>query len=799
MCLPSSIFSLLKLAIAMNIRNSRSTVTSLLSILCFPAFFLAGAHVLAQDEATPETSSPDVLQDDPVPELKSPVDKADDSKAESMAVYMDGLARQKEGDISEALEAFEKAARLDPKAPEPVKAQALLLMRMGRVEQAEKMARKAIKLDSKDYETRLQLALLLTSRKRPEEAMKLVEEALQSKDLKPKSVEALQLHKVRATLSRGTEDFQKAAESYGVVLDALDKPEDYGLDFRQHQIYLNDRQGGYEAIGRLMLLIGNNKQATRAFAGLARSRNDEPGIHHLLLATAQYRTDDLEDANRNLERYFETQQRSKSSLQLLTDLLRADNKGGEILPRLKELAVDTPDASIVNLFLGEELISQGETEQAGEIFRQVLADSGDVDARLGLVRIAVVEQNEAQLVKEISKAIRARISLAELLPLKERIVFEAEFGKVVVEEAITSLEANGKPTSLDTFFYSQIAQDLELEEQEETLLRSTLNLNPDPRLGVEVLERLGFNLLLQEKYEESSATYRNLLSIPGIGGQKQLVALYRLSQAEAFNENYPDAIKAIETALQMSPGNPELTYQLGWVQVQSEDFENAERNLKKASKLSTEDPGLEGRSSMLLGAVYSQVRRWKDAVVVYEDVLEISGLDGDTIRRARVALSNAYVQGGDLTNGQRILEEVYQNSPDDPGVNNDLGYLYADQGIELEKAAGMIEMAVKAEPENPAFLDSLGWVYFKLKKYDEALEALKKANADPDYQDSTLLEHLGDVHIALGQQSEAAEAFRKALSAESDGATPDESIVDRLKKKLQKLDPAPEAEGGSDS
>lgn len=770
----------------MKIITRRFTVAAIPGLFCL---LLSGSTAYGQEEPSPDSPA-EILTDDPVPELKSPPQKDGDKKAESMAVYMDGLARQKEGDISSALEAFRKAAELDPKAPEPVKAQALLLMRMGRVEQAEKMARQAIDLDARDYETRLQLALLLTSRERPEEAMKLVEEALESDELKPKSLEALQLHKVRATLSRGTKAFQKAAESYAVVLDALDKPEEFGLDFRQHQVYLNDKQGGYEAIGRLMLLIGNNDEAIRAFTGLAQSRKDEPGVHHLLLATAQYRKDELDGAASNLDRYFESQQRSKESLKLLSDVLRARNATDSILPRLRELAVDTRDASVVNLFLGEELIRQGDTAGAAEVFRSVLSDSGDVDARLGLVRVAVVDKDAESLVEEVSKAIRARISLAELLPIKGEIIVNTEFGKAAVEASIASLDGNLKPTSLDTFYFSQIAQDLELESEEEQLLKATLSRNPDPRLGVEVLGRLGFNLLLQEKYAESSSTYRNLLSVPGLPAQQQLIALYRLSQAEAFNENYPDAIRAIETALEMSPGNPELTYQLGWVQVQSEDFESAEKNLKKAITLSEQDPNLEARSSMLLGALLSQLRRWDDATAVYEDVLKLSDIDPDLTRRARVSLSNSYVQGGDLKNGQRILEEVYENAPDDPGVNNDLGYLYADQGVQLEKALKMIELAVAAEPENPAFLDSLGWVYFKLKQYDKALEALQKANADPDYQDSTLLEHLGDVQNALGDQEAALASYEKALSTETDSATSDETVVARLKKKLADISSA---------
>ncbi len=38
--------------------------------------------------------------------------------------------------------------------------------------------------------------------------------------------------------------------------------------------------------------------------------------------------------------------------------------------------------------------------------------------------------------------------------------------------------------------------------------------------------------------------------------------------------------------------------------------------------------------------------------------------------------------------------------PDDPGPNNDLGYLYAEQGKNLEKAESMIRKALQEEPES---------------------------------------------------------------------------------------------------
>jgi len=169
---------------------------------------------------------------------------------------------------------------------------------------------------------------------------------------------------------------------------------------------------------------------------------------------------------------------------------------------------------------------------------------------------------------------------------------------------------------------------------------------------------------------------------------------------------------------------------------------------------------------------------------VYQANLEQAEIPEDQVRRTRSGLSNAYVQSGDLKKGQEELEIIYRAAPDDIGINNDLGYLYADQGIKLEQAEKMIRIAVDAEPENRAYLDSLGWVLFKLGRNEEALEELEKANSDPDYRDSTIIEHLGDVRNALGQAEAAQKSWKEALDVEEKSAAPGEDVIKRLKGKI---------------
>jgi tetratricopeptide (TPR) repeat protein len=731
--------------------------------------------------------------DDVSEELKDPRESADAKKTESMAAYMEGVAAQKAGDFPEALKAFEKAAEADPSAPEPVRAQAILLMRLGKRLQATEMAKKAIELDPDDYDMRRQMAEDSLRQRQVPEAIKLIEEAAASPRLKHDSSDYINIQRIRGILYVAIRNTAKAASSYRVLLNALERPEDFGLDFREHQALMNDQTTGYETIGKVMLDVGRNDDAITAFQALARVRNDKPGDHHYWLALAQYRKDDLEPAEENLNRYFATNRRRSESLRLVSDLFNATSRADMIPGRLAELAENTNDATSVNLFLGQLLIEQGDAAAATKVFESVIAESADADAYLGLVQVHILNRDAASLLDGINKALKARIQVQELLPLIAPIANESEFAKQVVAAGVDSLSRkDGELDPRATYFYSRIAEHLELHEQQETLLQATLDHGADNVIAVDARNRLGLSQYSQEKFMEAAQTFRELIAIPALSQDARVMALYRLSYAETFNENFEDATTAVETALKLRPQNAELTFQLGWVQLQADDFEASERSLKSAIQLAESEPALEARTRLLLGALYTQQGKWDNAITLYEELLAIPEITDEFARRGRMALSNAYAQSGDMVNGQRILEEVYAQSPDDPGVNNDLGYLYAEQDKNLEKAEEMVRIAVAAEPDNPAYLDSLGWVLYRLGKNEEALEALKKANADPDYRDSTIIEHLGDVEKALGNEEDARKSWTEAQSVEKESAIPDEAILKRLRDKIGSSDDATE-------
>ena len=129
---------------------------------------------------------------------------------------------------------------------------------------------------------------------------------------------------------------------------------------------------------------------------------------------------------------------------------------------------------------------------------------------------------------------------------------------------------------------------------------------------------------------------------------------------------------------------------------------------------------------MFLGGLLARFERNDEAIKVFNGMLKRYPDDEEVVKTARPMLSVIYVNQGDYAKGEAELERLLERFPDDPGCNNDLGYLYAEQGKNLEKAEVMIRKALLEKSDEKAYLDSLGWVLFKRGKVKEALEPLER-------------------------------------------------------------------------
>jgi Tfp pilus assembly protein PilF len=92
-----------------------------------------------------------------------------------------------------------------------------------------------------------------------------------------------------------------------------------------------------------------------------------------------------------------------------------------------------------------------------------------------------------------------------------------------------------------------------------------------------------------------------------------------------------------------------------------------------------------------------------------------------------------------------------------------LARLYADHGGPLVEALQLAQKAKAAQPDDPNVNDTLGWVYYRQGIYASAVPLLEAAVAK-NSQNAIFQFHLGLVYLAAGQPTQGHVSLQAALN-----------------------------------
>ena len=166
-----------------------------------------------------------------------------------------------------------------------------------------------------------------------------------------------------------------------------------------------------------------------------------------------------------------------------------------------------------------------------------------------------------------------------------------------------------------------------------------------------------------------------------------------------------------------------------------------------------------------MGDVLRNARRFAEAAAAYgEAAARIPSL---TVRDWPLLYARgiARERSGDFPGAEGDFLRALELAPDQPYVLNYLGYSWADQGLNLERARAMLARAVELRPQDGNIADSLGWALFRLGDLPGAIEWLEKA-VELEVRNSTINDHLGDAYWVAGREREAEFQWRRALTME---------------------------------
>lgn len=248
-----------------------------------------------------------------------------------------------------------------------------------------------------------------------------------------------------------------------------------------------------------------------------------------------------------------------------------------------------------------------------------------------------------------------------------------------------------------------------------------------------------------------------------------------LAQSALRGGDLEEAARAFDWFLLLNPDDPEALFQLGVTYMRMQDYTRAILKFERVKVLPEAD--------FFRARCYLNENRNEKALEALMDA-EKTAVNNN---RQSFLDNNFYMeyafiadQAGNFKKAEDVLKKLLAESQDNPMLNNFLGYLWAEKGVNLDEAEKLIHKALEKNPESPAYLDSMAWILFKKKKFKDALSYINKAlEFEGEIPDAVIADHAGDIYYALKDRNNALKYWKLALEIYSENIDR-KAIVDKI-------------------
>ncbi len=460
-----------------------------------------------------------------------------------------------------------------------------------------------------------------------------------------------------------------------------------------------------------------------------------------------------------------------------------------------------PENERLTLDAARKLVDLGRLDEARKLLEASRArtnSSGMIWGSLGLVH--ALQENRPEAIAANQEAVRRMPRSIGAYQMLARLYL----GAGQFPEALMVLDEASKQPDTDAGFLLSLAETLEIlhrvKQPEGTDLRPRILAVLDRAAVVKTLEPVErfriAELYLQVGADAKSLPfYQDLLEthpdLPGL--RTRLIGIYLRS------DNWEKAAEQLRVMVMDRPTNPLLHYCLGVLALEAKRTEEGVASLSQVLLLrpDQEDVHMDVAGVLLthrqpeealrvldrvrtrfrptfqleyFGAIaLLDLKRYEEAIRHFTAAEVIGGaLSEDALDQVFYFQSGvAYERARRFDDAAVQFEKAIELKPDFSEALNYLGYMWAEQGVHLERARMLIEKAVESEPENEAYLDSLAWVLHQLGLSAEALPHQLKALEKAEEPDATLFDHLGDIYRRLERLDDARQAWQRAQEIEA--------------------------------
>jgi len=255
---------------------------------------------------------------------------------------------------------------------------------------------------------------------------------------------------------------------------------------------------------------------------------------------------------------------------------------------------------------------------------------------------------------------------------------------------------------------------------------------------------------LRNNNAASRAAFQRALEL----SPQHLDAFGGLVAVDLKEKHFDEAVKRVEAELTKRPDTVELLILAGTVYDQVGQKAKAEQAFLR---LVSVDPKSQAGYAML-AQLYVKQRRLDEARNQFE---VIAKRDPRSVG-ARTMVGVILEAQGKREEAKKTYATLIADVPSAPVAANNLAFLYAEDGQNLDTALQLASTAKKLLPESPEVDDTLGWVYYRKNLASLAIppleDSLKKRPNNP-----SALYHLGMSYAKVGDKVKSRDALQRAL------------------------------------
>lgn len=317
-------------------------------------------------------------------------------------------------------------------------------------------------------------------------------------------------------------------------------------------------------------------------------------------------------------------------------------------------------------------------------------------------------------------------------------------------------------------YYNQIGDSAGYEQQIYNALTAE-QLDVDTKLGV----LLSY---IRERLSQEDTTQRidNLFSVliqqhPHEAKIHQLYSEYLYAKKDTKG-----AIEQLSYSLDVNPTDADGWRNMMILNMMDDNYAEAIKASEKALEYNPENLDLYG----YVAGCYHQMKEYEKAIATYKKILSLTdSTDYERQSELITGMGDTYSELQDTVKAFECYERALELDPANSSALNNYAYFLAQRGENLDRAERMAALAVKEDPDNANFIDTYAWVFFAKKDYKMALLYIKSAVEKSE--DQHFFEHYGDILWFSDEKEAAVEQWSKALEMDPDNELLQRKVKDK--------------------